>query len=216
MIIISINDFQTLVTNPTYLKIKTSFDRPKLLEAPDGRMIKIFYPRKKKISSNQFKPYALRFCQNSEKLTALGFIAPKIDEIKYCPELNIYILAYQKIPGENTRILTQQNSSVFLRDIAKFVARLHQQGVFFRGIHLENLLYHPAMHFVLLDIVDVKINKTALNIFVRYRNLKHLFKTEDDKEFWSKGNKLMFLTEYFTNSKISNFSKKILSKLLLL
>ena len=213
MEIITSEDFHHICFQKDSTLLKTTYDRPKLLETPAGEMVKIFYPRRKRFSSNSFKPYAIRFKANANRLRQLGFAAPHVENIKFCPDLRTYILIYQKIPGENARILANQNMDI-IAAVAKYLVELHHQGIFFRSLHLENLLYQETEEFLLLDIVDVKFKKNPLNIFFRYRNLKHMFFIEDDATFWQSYGIEKFVEQYLKLAKLSRLSTYILKRML--
>src|SRR4029078_6353740 len=93
---------------------------------------------------------ALNFCKNSSQLIAKGLQAPIICDLVYCTDLKVYVVVYQKLSGENLRLLLKKNPQHLLKDLALFLAHLHQIGVFFRSLHLENLLYQPDKNFALI------------------------------------------------------------------
>lgn len=213
MQLITPTEFHTICHQPENILLKTTYDRPKMFETPDGMIIKVFYPRKKRYSSNSLKPYALRFCQNAERLRSLGFNTPIIHSIQHCAELHTYVIAYKKLHGQDARVLAQQDRTI-IDKVAAYIGDLHNQGIFFRSLHLENLLYDYKT-FSLLDIVDVQFKKKSLSFFLRYRNLKHMFRILDDRKFWKQFGIKPFLDIYFKNTNISVLSKKCLSTLLI-
>ncbi|HEX2548339.1 MAG TPA: hypothetical protein VHM20_00820 [Gammaproteobacteria bacterium] len=214
MEIISKNTFNSLIHAMDTKLLKTTYQRPKLLENSNGKMIKVFYPKNKKFSSNRRKPYALRFCQNADLLRQKGIQTPTIESLQYCQDYNTYILSYAKIPGENARVLAGQNSQTMIPLVAQYIASLHQKGIFFRSLHLENLLFDNNKGFSLIDIVDVKLNRGPLNIFLRYRNLKHMLTISDDRQFWIDYGIHHFMKFYFDATCLSLVTKKSLSLLL--
>lgn len=216
MQIISPSTFNAIIHTADANLIKTTYDRPKLLESAQGKMIKVFYAKHKRFSSNHRKPYALRFSENAVRLQNNGIRTPSVDPLQYCKEYDAYILTYSKIPGENTRILANLNHQFIIPRIAEYIASIHHKGIFFRSLHLENLLYDDIHGFALLDIVDVKFMTRPLHNFLRYRNLKHMFRIADDREFWQKYGVHQFMNIYFEVANLSAFSKgtlKILLKL---
>lgn len=203
------DEFYAICHQPNNILLKTTYDRPKMFETIDGMMIKVFYPRKKRYSSNTLKPYAIRFYQNAERLRTLGFNTPIIHSFQHCPELNTYVITYHKLKGNDARVLSQHNHAL-IHDVAAYIARLHDQGIFFRSLHLENLLYQSDGHFALLDIVDVQFKKNSLPFYLRYRNLKHMFRIADDRDFWNQFGVQHFLESYFKHTSLSFFSKACL------
>lgn len=210
MEIISSHDFYAFCNRSDLTLLKRTYKKPKLFESKSDEMIKIFYPRRKFISSNQYKPYALRFRNNAEQLRTLGFITPTIKTLQYCPDLNTYIISYDKLPGVDFRVFSQNNKGI-IHTLAAFIAKLHQKGIFFRSIHLENLLRLNNGDIALLDIVDIQFKKRAISSYLRFRNLKHLFQIKEDKQFWTHVNTAEFLKNYFKFAELSYFKRKIIS-----
>lgn len=213
MELISKDTFYSIIHQNDALLLKTTYGRPKLLEKHNGDIIKVFYSKKKRFSSNNRKPYALRFCQNALLLRKTNINAPDIQLTQFCADLNSYILTYTKIPGENARVLSASMCDNIIPQVAHYIATLHEQGIFFRSIHLENLLYDEKQGFSLLDIVDVTFKNKPLNLFLRYRNLKHMFMISDDREFWQNYGIEHFLKYYFAATRLSRVSQKLLSLL---
>lgn len=217
MEIISSHEFNAFCNRSDLTLLKTTYNRPKLFESTQGDIVKVFYPRKKRFSSNKYKPYAIRFHTNAKRLQSLGFVTPIIKNMQHCPELNTYTISYEKIPGVDVRVLTTDGQRPeIMESVAAYIANLHEKGIFFRSVHLENLLHLNNGDFALLDIVDVQFKRPSLSIYLRYRNLKHMFQVEDDKLYWSNYGIANFLKSYFQYAKLSFVKKKVLSTLLLM
>jgi len=209
MKIISSNEFKALCNRQDAKLLKTTYNRPKLLETSNGKMVKIFYPRNKKFSGVFKSPQAIRFSENSKKLQAKGITVPEVESIQYCKANNTHILTYDKMSGTDTRVLAYKDASI-IEKIAYYIAKLHEQGVFFRSIHLENILYHNGS-FALLDIVDVNIKNKPLSLYMRVRNIKHMIKTKDDKEFWIKYGIDKFFGSYLKYSNLNFYAKYVVN-----
>jgi serine/threonine protein kinase len=184
--------------------------RPKILETNTGNIIKIFYARKKWFSAWKNRRSAIKFCRNAVRLEAKGISAPKITSLFNCPSLGIYVVEYKKIPGENLRVMTRRGDSHILAEFAAFIAKLHQKGIFFRSLHLENLLYQSSGQFALVDIVDVRFKNKPLNVFLRYRNLKHMFHIHQDRKAWKMFGHLNYMQNYYQFVSLSHLSKMLI------
>lgn len=188
--------------------------QPKVFEKDGSTMIKLFYPKKRLISSTRFKPQALRFSDNITGLHARGYNVPSLIRVQHCTDLNTYLVHYQKIEGQNIRALAKLGKMHLIEDVAKLVANLHKDGIIFRSIHLENLLYKSDGSLALIDIADVRFKDKPLNIYLRYRNLVHLFASEDDQALWEAFGIQNFLNRYFAAAKSSNTVRRIISFLI--
>ncbi|MBA3660989.1 MAG: hypothetical protein H0W64_04630 [Gammaproteobacteria bacterium] len=181
---------------------------PKVVENNDA-IIRVFLRKDKFFSSDRIKPRALKFYENARKLLAYGFNAPVISQFASCQAMQAHLIKYKKIPGEDLRtILAVEPNVKIIKSIIHFIAMLHEKGVFFRSIHLGNLIWHHnEIH--LIDITDVQFKSRPLHIYERYRNLKHIFDNKEDQAFWQHFTLTRFLEIYTESMQSSQFLRKI-------
>lgn len=216
MDIISNHEFNAICQDGNTKVIKFGkVDQPKVFEKNGNTIIKLFYPKKSKLSSDRIWPRAMRFYRNVKKLHERGYNAPIVSKIQFCPESKMYLMYYPKIAGSDVRYLANNNQLHIIKHVAHLMADLHDKGVFFRCIHLENLLYQTNGEFALLDVTDVRFKKKPLNLYARYRNLKHLFQEPLDKNTWQAFGVKEFMHEYFKAVKLSKYSCKVLTHLIM-
>lgn len=176
---------------------------PRLLMTQDGCIIKLF-PQRKWLSSNRLIPYANRFVKNAERLAQLDIASVQPIAHGKIKGTSTHFVKYEKLPGQDVRDILQNGSSInILGKIAHFVGRLHQQGVFFRGIHLGNILQQPNDAFALIDITSVKFKSKPLSLRCRKRNLQHLLDYTEDKPFFDKFGITQFLLQYFEQTDLT-------------
>jgi tRNA A-37 threonylcarbamoyl transferase component Bud32 len=187
-------------------------DQPKVYEKDGRTIIKLFYPKRRRLSSDRIRPRALRFYKNVQRLREHGYAAPTVTKVQFHPDSKMYLLHYEKVPGQDIRRLGNQGELNVVTDLARFVADLHAKGIFFRSIHLENILYQPDKQFALIDVTDVRFKWRALSLPHRYRNLKHLFfSSPDDGAIWKAYGVEKFLDEYFKHAELPGYKKKMLA-----
>ncbi|VVC74836.1 hypothetical protein AQUSIP_01080 [Aquicella siphonis] len=215
MDIITSSEFNDICNNINTIIVKFGrINQPKVFEKDGKTIIKLFYPKQKWLSSDRLNPRALRFYKNIQSLHQQGYDVPRIIKIQYCSDLKIYLVYYDKIEGDDVRKLVNQGALDLLHSVAELVAGLHQNGIFFRSIHLENLLYKPDGTFALLDITDVRFKSRPLTLHLRYRNLKHLLLERNDKEIWQKFGVDNFLAAYFRHVTLPPASRERLSRMI--
>lgn len=191
--ILSLADFEQCCQQSTVLL--AGKHGPRLLQNQTS-IYKIFMPRKG-FSSNQIWPYAIRFYRNAKRLAARGVIAPQVDHVAFFPENYYYWLRYQKLEGVDCREYLTNHSVEFLRTFAYFLAELHDKGIFFRGIHLGNVLYQvTTQQFCLIDFTDCHFSRHPLSRAKRLRNLKHLLNYPDDHAYFCAYGKQQFMQDY--------------------
>ena len=115
-------------------------ERPGLMLTTANEMVKPFY-RRKFISSRTFLPQAKRFAANSWKLLEKKIPAPVVKEVIYCPDYPVHMVVYNRIDGRDLRELCAEQGNDLISLVPAYLAELHRLGIFFRAIHLGNLIY---------------------------------------------------------------------------
>ncbi|NMG33893.1 toluene tolerance protein [Azoarcus sp. TTM-91] len=171
----------------------------KVLLLPDGSYIKLFR-RKRLLSSAAFYPYVRRFADNVQALHARGIPCPDIIALYRIPHIERDAVHYRPLVGETLRRLLKQTpppeaEACRLREqIGSFVARLHRLGVYFRSLHLGNIVLTPSGELGLIDVADMTTRQRALGYLLRKRNLKHLLRYPEETAWLCADGK--FLTSY--------------------
>ena len=159
---------------------------PKVLCLSDGSFLKLFR-RRRWYTSGSFNPYSERFAVNSEQLRQMGIPTPQV--------LNVYRLDdgssavhYAPLPGHTLRQVLQSITAPAVRQalierFGKFMAQLHEKGVYFRSLHLGNVLVLEDGEFGLIDLADLRIYPTPLSLSMRQRNLRHMQRYTVDKRW---------------------------------
>ncbi|ROL83105.1 polymerase [Pseudomonas protegens] len=159
---------------------------PKVLQLEDGSFLKLFRPRRW-YTSGGFNPYSERFATNSEQLRDMGITTPSI--------LGLYRLTgdssavrYQPLPGRTLRQCLQSAESAearapLIKSFGAFMAHLHERGVYFRSLHLANVLVLENHQFGLIDLADLRVYPSALRTSLRQRNLRHMQRYPEDRQW---------------------------------
>ncbi|MBM4182315.1 MAG: toluene tolerance protein [Betaproteobacteria bacterium] len=159
----------------------------KVLRLADGTFLKLFR-RKRLISSAAVFPYAERFAHNAAVLAARGIPCPRVIAVFRVTELKRDGVHYHPLPGITLRELvrgglsTEQTARLRERFNA-FVRGLHDQGLYFRSLHLGNVVLTPDDRLGLIDISDVRVHRKALSPFWRARNLRRMEGIEGERDW---------------------------------
>ncbi len=176
---------------------------PRLLATTDNCLIKLF-PARKWWSSNRLFPYAKRFVDNAERLAILGVSSVKVEEYGKIQGTMTYYVKYQKLPGNDIRHLLQTGTLIeLLAQVAIFISCLHHQGIFFRGIHLGNMILQPDSKIALIDIAPMKFKSNTLAVGYRRRNLQHLLSNVEDRPWFMKFGIENFLQNYLKHANLT-------------
>ncbi|MEX2489378.1 MAG: hypothetical protein WD356_07610 [Pseudomonadales bacterium] len=185
--------------------------RPEVMLTPDGKIVKCFYPRKK-LSTSTFLPQAKRFSINARKLRDRNIPAPIVDEVLYCKAIPVHLIVYSWMDGEDLRFLCSNGHIACLSDLPAFLAHLHKQGIYFRAIHLGNLLRQKDDTLAILDMSDLRTQPYRLGAFQRARNLAHLINRREDKAYFVSYGIDRFIKEYIDCCQASHQQEWLLRK----
>ena len=155
----------------------------KILETPNGSFIKLFQ-LKSLLTSGLIYPFNLRFAHNARKLRTLG--VPSIESIQtfLVPRMRLQCAIYMPLPGQS--LIDQSPSHNLIDALAQFVADLHHRGIFFRSLHLGNVITLAAGGFGLIDVAGMHFKGRPLRPSERLRNFHHLFRREDNWAWYGK------------------------------
>lgn len=181
----------------------------KVLQTTEGLIVKLFR-RKRFFSSALLKSYALRFVENSRALKKLGIKSVDVVALCYCTPIKRALVFYQPIHGQTLRSVLQRRSDAdaVMERFIVFLARLHDRGVLFRSIHLNNIIVEDDLETMgLIDIADLKISARSLSHNLRLRNFKHLTRYKADQESIEVFGVEKFIDLYFAASQLPSSCK---------
>ncbi len=147
----------------------------KVYRLENGQFLKIFR-RKRLLSSALLKPYSKRFIANAEALTARG--VPTVRPLGHfsLQEAGSKAVLYEPLKGNTLRSLVSSSNfswDAFIQPLTELVRNLHEQGIYFRSLHIGNIVVDPEGRLGLIDIADMKVLSRPLPLRLRYRNIAH-------------------------------------------
>lgn len=154
----------------------------KVLQLEDGNYLKLFR-RKRLISSAAWYPYAQRFADNALILKERAIPCPLVTATYRIPSIKRDAVLYAPLEGKSLRQIIQSGeaSSGLRTVLGKFIARLHAAGIYFRSLHLGNIVLSPSEKPGLIDIADLRAKNSALSPYLRRRNMQQLYRDPDDQ-----------------------------------
>lgn len=151
---------------------------PKVYRLRDGNMLKLFR-RKRLLSSALLRPHSQRFCANAEALRQLGVPTLQPLALYRLDDPAWTAVLYRPLPGETLSRLLRDDTGhwqALLPELARFINRLHDSGVYFRSLHLGNIVRTPEGALGLIDIADLQICRRPLGRRLIRRNREHFDK----------------------------------------
>jgi hypothetical protein len=154
---------------------------PKILATRDGRAVK-FFRVKRWLSWNLVMPYARRFARNAELLAERGVRSVKVELVGRVPHLDRQVVVYRLLPGSSVRSLPVEGGCELMERFGRFLAELHERGVYFRSLHLGNVVCDgEGGEFGLIDVLDLKVGRWPVSGRRRRGNFLRLVRYEVDR-----------------------------------
>ena len=155
---------------------------PKVLRCDNGDYIKIFRI-KHAVSMARLQNPARQFCRHADRLHAMGIRTLEPQALYRIPSQQRFAVRYAPLPGSTFRQLLQEFSlpEQCIAQLGQFIAQLHDKGVYFRSLHLGNVVLCPDGELGLIDVLDCGFRwfGRPLNAMQRARNFRHLFRYDD-------------------------------------
>lgn len=141
----------------------------------DGKILKLFR-RKRWFSSALLRPYSRRFIDNAAKLEKLGVPTLKVTHFYSLDQPGVTAVLYRPLPGETLRQITQKPDFSWQQSmpaLIELIRSLHQSGIYFRSLHLGNIVVTPENKLGLIDVADMRFINGPLSSSLKKRNLQH-------------------------------------------
>ena len=159
----------------------------KVLRLVDGTIFKLFR-RKRLVTSAALFPYALRFVKNAQALARLGVPVPKVLNLVRIPAIARDAGHYAPLEGETlrgmARVGLEQADERKLKSLfTRFVIELHDRGIYFRSLHIGNVVCTPDGRLGLIDFSDLRIYPWRLGRYLRARNMRRMQGIADERDW---------------------------------
>ncbi|MBP8185290.1 MAG: toluene tolerance protein [Pseudomonas sp.] len=176
----------------------------KVLRLHNGNFLKLFR-RKRLLTSAALFPYAQRFAENARALQQRAIPCPQVIAVYRIQGIQRDAVYYAPLEGQTLRQLCDnpERAASLRAQLGEFVAQLHARGVYFRSLHLGNIVLTPDNTLGLIDIADLKCQRRALSLGKRLRNFQHMLRYSQDRQWLLGDNPVEFLQPYLTCSRLN-------------
>jgi hypothetical protein len=141
----------------------------------DGNILKLFR-RKRLISSALLRPYSQRFIDNVAQLEKKAIPTLKVLNHYKLEAPGMTAVLYRPLPGETLSQLSRKEGFSWqerLPELVALVRRLHGAGIYFRSLHLGNIVVTPEQEMGLIDVADMRFMRAPLSRRMVRRNVQH-------------------------------------------
>lgn len=187
----------------------------KVVKLNNGHIFKIF-KIKSFFSITHIYSYARQFCSHANQLKKLNIPTVTVVKLFHLIGTNKSAVEYQPLEGLTLRQLAQnqQFNDDLLDKLGSFIATLHAKGVYFRSLHMGNIVLTSDRVFGLIDIADLKVHKKPLGYYKCLRNFQHFFRIKNDIQTIDKNDWRVFVNAYIKKSTLSSWTKAKIQKYL--
>ena len=159
----------------------------KVLRLADGSIFKMFR-RKRLLTSAALFPYARRFARNAVTLARHGIPVPQILAVGEISNMARDYVHYQPLAGSTLRDLVRSGMDAETREalrqrLTRFIIHLHDLGIYFRSLHIGNVVVTPDGRFGLIDFSDLRIYPWSLGSYLRRRNMQRMLRMADEADW---------------------------------
>lgn len=191
---ISYTEFNTLCKTSQIVVWKRNL--PSIIKHDTNLITKVFC-NKKRFTSDLFYPRCYRFCHNAKKLLSRGVVAPKVKHLQKIRGTNIRLVTYEEIKGTSLRaLLSSGKKKLDISKLVDFFICLHDKGIYFRSLHLGNIIMLESGGFGLIDLTDTSFKIRPLSLNMRARNLSFLLSYQKDMELLQRSDDKDIVQEY--------------------
>ncbi len=205
---LSRDDYNALREGATVIEADRYGDKVLLLS--DGTYLKLFRV-KRLFSSAVFYPYSKRFVKNVKKLVNKGIPTVTVIESYRIPSIRRTAVHYYPLTGKTLRKLGTMDL-ITTGKLGKFIRELHDKGIYFRSLHMGNIVISQENRLGLIDVSDMKVYKQSLSEELRLRNFLHLARYTEDTNYL-KTHLQSFIQAYLKPQDNEELEKKILRTL---
>ena len=148
---------------------------PKVYLLQDGNILKLFR-RKRLFSSAIFRPYSKRFIDNVLELQQRGVPTLQVLQFYRLQGPGMTAVLYEPLPGETLRQIAAKDGFDWQQNLpalAELIRSLHKSGIYFRSLHLGNIVVTPDNRMGLIDVADMRFVRGPLPKHLIKRNLQH-------------------------------------------
>lgn len=173
----------------------------KVVRLTNGDMLKMFRVKRSVSSANLFS-YARSFCRNEKRLHQLNIPTIRVKQLFHLEAENKSAVLYSPLEGVTVRELFTQGllNAEHAQTLGEFIARLHDLGIYFRGLHSGNIVLTPQGQWGLIDISEMTIFPWRLERRRRKRNFSRYWRNAVEAESFGLSNINILISAYCASS----------------
>ena len=138
---------------------------------------------------------------------------PTVEVIKLfdIPHLKRHVIRYRALNGESLRdrIEDESQRDAMIGRLAAFCAELHAKGVYFRGLHLDNIIVGEDDTFGLIDLSGAQFSRRSLGPLRRARNFRPMVRETPERDVIEQYDPARFINNYLEAANLSATQQRV-------
>ena len=188
----------------------------KVAQLTDGTMIKVFRV-KRLFSGAQFYSYARRFCRNIDRLKQRNIPVPEVLTLYHVKSSRLSVVHYSPLAGKTIKDVMKDglldDKLAYL--VGEFIAKVHALGIYFRGLHIGNIVLTPNGDLGLIDVSELSIYTYKLGAYRRLRNFERFWRSKQDKYAFGEKNISALIEGYLSVANVYAVTRQSIAKRLI-
>lgn len=171
----------------------------KVVTLANGDIFKVFRVKRWWSGAN-FYSYAKRFSRNIYRLKQRNIPVPTMKALYRIEGTLLTAVQYVPLAGDTIKDLMrqQQLNPDIAYQVGQFIAHIHALGIYFRGLHVGNIILTPSGECGLIDISELSIYTYSLGPYRRLRNFARFWRNAQDKDHFTVGNTQALIKGYMS------------------
>jgi tRNA A-37 threonylcarbamoyl transferase component Bud32 len=160
----------------------------KVAQLKDGSIVKVFRV-KRWWSGAGIYSYARRFCRNVDRLKQRNIPVPEVLNLYHVTSTRLSVVRYSPLPGQTIKDIMKAGllDEALAYKVGEFIAKVHALGIYFRGLHIGNIVRTPNGELGLIDVSELSIY-WHLSRYRRLRNFARFWRVQEDVHAFGDGN----------------------------
>lgn len=169
----------------------------KVVRLTNGDILKIFRVKRAFSSANIFSN-ARSFCRNEKRLHQLNIPTIRVKQLYHLTTDHKTAVLYSPLVGATVIELFNRGELTenLVQQLGVFIARLHDLGIYFRGLHSGNIVLTPEGQLGLIDISEMTIFPWRLERIRRKPNFARYWRNVTEAQNFGLNNIKVLINAY--------------------
>ncbi len=168
----------------------------KVAQLKDGSIVKVFRVKRWWSGAGVYS-YARRFCRNVDRLKQRNIPVPEVLNLYHVTSTRLSAVRYSPLPGQTIKDIMKAGllDEALAYQVGEFIAKVHALGIYFRGLHIGNIVRTPNGELGLIDVSELSIY-WHLSRYRRLRNFARFWRVQEDAHAFGDGNINALINSY--------------------